>query len=192
MPFQAAGKTQRDAVLLYLRPIPNGAQHAQHPFKAHRRTSPQAVLRGRVHGPRIPLRSTPADLLLCLLSSLRKQATRGIWLPREGDAQEHRASVAGVSRACLLTSWSTEGGEDELCLALKLLVCPAPRELPACRRAGTPGERRCKRGRSMRHPMDSSPRGPGCKSLGQIWALAQGAGEVLVYNRLRTAVIHCS
>lgn len=101
-------------------------------------------------------------------------------------------NVAGISRACLLTCLPTESGENELCLKVKLLVCPACRELSEHGNAGGPGEHPCKRGRNVWHPTGSSPWGPGCKYLGWIWPLAQGAGEALVYNRLRAAVIHSS
>lgn len=92
-----AGKTQCNAVLLHLRSAPHGGQHAQYPFKVHRENSLWATLLGCIHTMNVPVRSTPTDLLLCLLSSLRKRAVRGVWLhatpvpSREWDAQEHLA-----------------------------------------------------------------------------------------------------
>lgn len=101
-------------------------------------------------------------------------------------------NVACISRACLLTSSSAEGGEKWAKFRVKIAGVSCLRGViraGACRHSWwVPLQKRQERMATT----GSSPRGPGCKSLGRIWSLAQGAGEVLVYNRLRTAVIRCS
>lgn len=70
-------------------------------------------------------------------------------------------NVACISRACLLTSSSAEGGENELSLELKLLACPASGELSEQGHAGTLGECHCKRGRDVWQPWAAARGGRG-------------------------------
>lgn len=68
MSSHAAGKTQHEAVLLHLKSAPNGAQHAEHPSEAQRRTRTWAIPQGWIHIVGVHVRPTPT-YFLCFPSS---------------------------------------------------------------------------------------------------------------------------
>lgn len=79
----------------------------------------------------------------------RHLAAHNLW-PQRRAWPGAPCNVTYISKACLLTSLSTEAGENELCLKVKLLVYFASEDLSKCGHAG------------------SSPWELGCKSLGWI------------------------
>lgn len=147
MSSHAAGKSQHEAVLLHLRSAPAGAQHAEHPSKAEEdqdmgQASRLDLCTGGPH-------ETHINRFSASHPPKRHLAAHNLW-PQRRAWPGAPCNVACISKACLLTSLSTEAGENELCLKVKLLVCFASEELSKCGRAS------------------SSPWELGCKSLGWI------------------------